>query len=267
MFPFKATILQERSQLQELNCRLGSYLAGVRELERENEELRVEIGRLRQAGAREGSRSHAEEMTRTRWEVEELALERARAEMQRCHLQREIQELRDYLLTEQTRHSKRRQELEAHHQTLQQMDATNTSLEGVISQLQGEYSALEAQHQRDMGEVEKELRRGSQVLVTQRPSPIDLENHSLAFTEIWQENLEVYRHNIEELEATGLQDEARWEEFQRENGLLLRDVEILQNELEEQCVLQSQLEEDFLTVQQTHGEEVDGYQVSLWNSH
>ncbi|XP_078286053.1 synemin [Rhinoraja longicauda] len=265
MFPFKSTILHERSQLQELNCRLGSYLSRVRELERENQLLGVEIGRLRQAGATEWGGPSAEEIAKARLELEELTLERAMTEIQRRNLQQGVQELRDRCAVEQTLHKNMRQEMEAHRETLQQTDATNTSLEGVISQLQAEYRALEAQHGREQREVEEELRRGSQLLVRQRypTGPAHIDSHSLAYSEIWQENLEVCRLKIEELEAAGQQDKARREEINRENGRLLGEMETLKSELEDQFILQSQLEEDFLTFHQGHGEDVEEYQSQV----
>ncbi|XP_051898657.1 synemin [Pristis pectinata] len=265
MFPFRSTILHEKSQLQELNSRLESYLAGVRELEKENEMLSVEIQHLRKAGGSEESHASADEIHKMRWELEELALEKARAEMQHHNLQQEIQELRNYYATEQMLHKNIRQEVKAHQKMLQQIEGTNASLEGIIFQLQAEYQTLESQHEQAKWEVGEEVRRARQVLVTQSypTTRLDFENHSLAFSEIWQENFEVCRNKIEELEAAAQQEKERTEDLNRENVLLIEEIETLKKDLEDQFILQNQMEQDFLTFQQKHGMDVEEYQREI----
>ncbi|XP_072881670.1 synemin [Hemitrygon akajei] len=262
MFPFRSTILQEKSQLHELNSRLESYLVGVRELEKENEMIAAEIRRLRQAGRTEESHPSVGEIHKMRWQLEELVVEKARAEMQRRNLQQEIEELRNYYAVEQTLHKNTRQEVEAHQRSLQQIEGTNASLEGIIFQLQAEYQTLEAQHEQAKWEAAEEVRRTRNILVTQSypTTHVDFENHSLAFAEIWQENFEVYRNKIEELEAAVQEDKGRSEDLSRENLLLIREIEALKKDLEDQFILQNQLEQDFLTFQQSHGMEMEDYQ-------
>ncbi|XP_062926499.1 synemin [Mobula hypostoma] len=262
MFPFRSTILHEKSQLHELNSRLESYLAGVRELEKENEMITTEIRRLRQAGRTEESHPSVGEVHEMRWQLEELAVEKARAEMQRRNLQQEIEELRNCYAAEKTLHKNTRQEVEAHQRTLQQIEGTNASLEDIIFQLQAEYQTLKAQHEQAKWEAAEEVRRARNILVTQSypTTHVDFENHSLAFSEIWQENFEVYRNKIEELEAAVQEDKGRSEDLNRENLLLISEIEALKKDLEDQFILQSQLEQDFLTFQQRHGVEMEDYQ-------
>ncbi|XP_069758607.1 synemin [Narcine bancroftii] len=259
MFPFRTTILQGRAQLQELNSRLESYLARVRELEEENGLLSAEIQRLRQSPGTERS---VDEIKKMRWSLEDAAKEKARSEIQRRHLQQEIEELSQDYRAEQTLHHRIRQELGTCQQTLQQIEDTNSSLEGVILHLQGECQSLRAQHELDVWELGEEVRRGRQVLGT-RTSLAGPSDRQLLASLVCQENLVGYRYKIQALASALEQDKGRREELNGENELLRGEIEILKKDLEDQFILQSQLEDDFLTFQLQHEENVEEFKRDI----
>ncbi|XP_067829603.1 synemin [Heptranchias perlo] len=264
MFPFRSTILHEKSQLQDLNYRLESYLAKVRQLEKENQLLTTEIQHLRREGRTEGNNAYLEEIKKMRWELKELMFEKAKAEMQQHNLWQEIQELQNHLSTEQTACKNISRELAEHQKALQQTETTNATLKEYVFELQGECQILEAQHEQAKREM-REIRRPPQALVTRGyyAAPLteeDLENYAHAFSEMWQESFEIYKSKIEELETAIQQDRERGEELNEERVFLIREIEALRKEYEDQCNLQDQLENDFLTFEQKRDVDVKEYQ-------
>ncbi|XP_067871645.1 synemin [Heterodontus francisci] len=268
MFPFRSTMLHEKSQLQELNHRLESYLSRVRQLEKENQLLVTEIQHLRCERRTEERDAYVDEINKLRWELEELVFEKSKAEMQGRTLRQEIQELQKYHTTEQAVFNNISQQLAEHEKALQQTESTNASLEEYIFELRADCQTLEAQHERAKGEMREKVRRAPQVLVTQEylGAPLteeDFEYHALACSAMWQESFEIYKSKIEELETAVQQDRERGEELNEERVLLIREIEVLKKELEDQFNLQNQLEEDFLSFQQKHDMDLEEYQRAI----
>ncbi|XP_078056082.1 synemin [Mustelus asterias] len=268
MFPFKSTILQEKSQLQDLNHRLESYLSKVRLLEQENQLLITEIQHLRSERRTDERNIYVDEMNKMRWELEELMFEKSRAELQRRNLWQEIQELQEHHASEQTVFRSVSQQLAEHEAALQETESTNASLEEYIFQLRAECQTLEDQHERAKREMGEQLRRAPQVLVTQGyhaapPTGEDYEQHALAVSAMWEESFVIYKRKIEELETAVQQDKERGEELNEERILLIGEIEALKKELGDQFNLQNQLEEDFLTFQQKHEMDLEEYQRAI----
>uniref|UniRef100_UPI00398ED407 synemin n=1 Tax=Pristiophorus japonicus TaxID=55135 RepID=UPI00398ED407 len=268
MFPFRSSILREKSQLQELNSRLESYLGRVRQLEQENQLLATEVQHLRSEGRTEEKNAYVEEINRMRWEVEELAFEKGKAEMQRRRLWQEIQQLQRHQTTEEKLCKGISQELAEQESTLEQAETSNASLEEYISQLQRECLTLEAEHERAQGDLREKVRRAPNLLLTQgsHMAPLteeDVGRHALVFSEMWQGNFDIYKGKIEELEAAVQLDNERGEELDQERVLLIREIEALKKELLEQFNFQKQLEEDFLIFLQKRAMDVEEYQRAI----
>ncbi|GCC16686.1 hypothetical protein chiPu_0017315 [Chiloscyllium punctatum] len=268
MFPFKSTMLHEKSQLQELNHRLESYLSRVRQLEQENQRLVTEIQHLKTEKKAEERCLYVDEINKMRWELEELIFEKSKAEMQRCSLWREIQELQKHQTAEQAGFKKIRQQLAEHEKVLQQTETANASLEAYILELRAGCQTLEDQHEQAKREMKERLSRAPQLLVTQGYHTVPLteenvEQHALTLTAMWEEGFEIYKNKIEELETAVQQDKEKGEELNRERVLLIMEIEALKKELEDQFNLQNKLEEDFLTVQQKHDVDMEEYQRAI----
>ncbi|XP_078388492.1 synemin [Cetorhinus maximus] len=268
MFPFKSSILHEKAQLQELNHRLESYLSRVRQLEQVNQSLVAEIQHLR-SETRAGERNaYVDEINKMRWELEELTFEKSKAEMQRSNLWQELQELQEHHTTEQTVLKHISQQLAEHEKVLQETETTNASLGAYIFKLRAECQALEDRHVRARREMRDRLRMAPQLLVTQgyHAAPVtgeDFEQHALAVSAMWEENFEIYKSKIEELETAVQLDKERGEELNEESALLIREIEALKKELGDQFNLQNQLEEDFLTFQQKHDMDMEEYRRAI----
>ncbi|XP_041034457.1 synemin [Carcharodon carcharias] len=268
MFPFKSSILHEKAQLQELNHRLESYLSRVRQLEQVNQSLVAEIQHLRSETRTEERNAYVDEINKMRWELEELMFEKSKAEMQRSNLWQEIQELQEHHTTEQTVLKNISQQLAEHEKALQETETTNGSLEAYIFELRAECQTLEDRHVRARREMREKLRRAPQLLVSQgyHAAPVtgeDFEHHALAISTMWEENFAIYKSKIEELETAVQLDKERGEELNEERALLIREIEALKKELEDQFNLQNQLEEDFLTFQQKHDMDMEEYQRAI----
>ncbi|XP_048376550.1 synemin-like [Stegostoma tigrinum] len=268
MFPFKSTMLDEKSQLQDLNHRLESYLSKVRQLEQENQCLIMEIQHLK-TERRTGERSlYVDEINKMRWELEELMFEKSKAEMQRCNLWQEIQELQKHQIAEQTDFKNINQQLAEHEKVLQQTETGNASLEAYILELRAECQTLKDQHEQAKREMGEKLSRAPQFVVTQgyHTAPLTEENfeqYALTLSAMWEEGFEIYKNKIKELETAVQQDQEKGEELNRERVLLIAEIEALKKELEDQFKLQNKLEEDFLTFQQKHEMDMDEYQRAI----
>ncbi|XP_020388040.2 synemin-like isoform X2 [Rhincodon typus] len=268
MFPFKSTMLDEKSQLQDLNHRLESYLSKVRQLEQENQRLITEIQHLKTEKRTEERSLYVDEINKMRWELEELTFEKSKAEMQRCKLWQEIQELQKHHIAEQTDFKNINQQLAEHEKVLQQTETGNASLEAYILELRAECQTLKDQHEQAKREMREKLSRAPQLVVTQgyHTAPLTEENfeqHALTLSAMWEEGFEIYKNKIEELETAVQQDKAKGEELNRERVLLIMEIEALKKELEDQFKLQNKLEEDFLTFQQKHEMDVEEYQRAI----
>ncbi|XP_038640145.1 synemin [Scyliorhinus canicula] len=268
MLPFKSTILQEKSQLQELNHRLESYLSRVRLLEQENQSLVTEIQHLRSEGRTEDRNVYVDEINRTRRELEELMFEKSKAEIQRRSLWHEIQELQTIRTTDQAALKNIGQQLDDYEKALQETETTNASLEGYILELRAECQILEEQHGRAKRGLREKLRQAPQVPVARgyHAAPLTeehFEHHALAVSALWEESFEIYKSKIEELETAVQKDRERGEELNEERVLVIKEIEALKKELEDQFNLQNQLEEVFLTFQQKHDLDMEEYQVAI----
>eukprot|EP00062_Callorhinchus_milii_P002546 gi/632938830/ref/XP_007906570.1/ PREDICTED: LOW QUALITY PROTEIN: synemin [Callorhinchus milii] len=267
MFPIRSSILHEKSQLQELNSRLESYLNRVRQLEEENRWLVREIQQARSEGRTERNKACEEEIKQMRWKLKELAKEKTKTEMQRQSLWQEVMELQALCNTEQIARKGILQELSEQEKVHQIEERTNAALEEYIFQLQSEYQILEAEHEQAKLEMTEEIRRAPQTIVAQCCNVAlveqGVENYAALFSEMWGETFEMYKSKIEELEFIVQQGRGRSEDLEKEKILLVREIEALKKELRDQNDLQKRLEDDFLIVQEKQDMDVGEYQRAI----
>ncbi|XP_015199143.2 synemin [Lepisosteus oculatus] len=260
----------EKLQLQELNRRLGQYLSRVQQLERENARLATETDALRRDRTAEWERQYAAELRALRGAVDQLALERSSAALERDRLWRECQLLTGLCSQEAGLCREIDGELRGCEKQLQVAQKKNAALEQHLLQLQDEHASLEDAHRRDLALLREQVHaRAAPALATHRHQGApalaveDVEEHALSLSEAWEETLEVYRRRIEELEESARLGERRLGELRREQGQCASQLEQLRAEADREARRHERLERELGHVQDACSSALEQYQVAI----
>uniref|UniRef100_A0A8C5M419 IF rod domain-containing protein n=1 Tax=Leptobrachium leishanense TaxID=445787 RepID=A0A8C5M419_9ANUR len=258
----------EKSQLQELNNRLGQYLSRVRQLEEENQLLIEEIHRLRQERGAEWAHEYQAEMCQLRRRVEDLTVEKCEAEIQKENLCQELQTLQE--LWEQVRNMRIGidKQLELYKQDLHQARSSQAALEELYIRLQQECQVLHgSNHQELLALRDQVLQVPLHISMYETASPRlsiqDANCLSLEFTQSWKDTFLLYQRKIEELEnSLRLSEEERLGVEEEVRVHSLQVVEI-RREYEELLGFQKMLEEELLRMKEKYRLEAQEYQIII----
>uniref|UniRef100_W5NAV0 Synemin, intermediate filament protein n=1 Tax=Lepisosteus oculatus TaxID=7918 RepID=W5NAV0_LEPOC len=260
----------EKLQLQELNRRLGQYLSRVQQLERENARLATETDALRRDRTAEWERQYAAELRALRGAVDQLALERSSAALERDRLWRECQLLTGLCSQEAGLCREIDGELRGCEKQLQVAQKKNAALEQHLLQLQDEHASLEDAHRRDLALLREQVHaRAAPALATHRHQGApalaveDVEEYAHSLSEAWEETLEVYRRRIEELEESARLGERRLGELRREQGQCASQLEQLRAEADREARRHERLERELGHVQDACSSALEQYQVAI----
>ncbi|XP_063781781.1 synemin [Pseudophryne corroboree] len=258
----------EKSQLNELNCRLNQYLFRVRQLEEENQVLVEEIHRLRLERGAEWAQGYHTEVSKLRMKVEELTVQTSEAEIQKENLWLELQNLQE--LWEQVRAMRLKidQQLTLYKQDLEQAKSSQVALEELYFRLQQEREMLLGSQQEELLALRDQalqipLQITMQAVAHPRLSLTDVQSFSLELSESWKDAFLIYQKKIEELEdSLRLSEEDRHgaEETVRIQRL---QVEELRREYEELLGIQKMLEGELLRMKEKYRLEVEEYQIII----
>ncbi|MBN3273189.1 SYNEM protein, partial [Polyodon spathula] len=270
MLHFSRTFENEKLQLQELNKRLSQYLSRVKQLELENASLLTEINTLRQERTGEWEQQqHMEELRELRRVVNQLALEKAQAEMERERLRREFQLLQELICQESGACRDIHGELTGCDKHLQQACLKNLALEEHLLKLQREQQALEDSHRQEICALREQLCSRFVPMITQRGqgSPAltleEVEEYMLSLSQAWAHTVELHRTRVEELEESLRLDQQRQEELGREKRQSAAQLEKLREEMHRQSHIQEGLESEFISLQESCYQELHDYQVLI----
>ncbi|XP_078539257.1 synemin [Lissotriton helveticus] len=270
MFHPRAAVMDEQAvQLQELNSRLGVYLSRVRQLEQENQVLVDEIESLRLGREVEWKRGYEAEIWQLRRQVEELTLQRSRAEVERDGLWQEFQLLQLLCGEVQAVRAELDRELGRHRADLQQAEHGCRALEELLLRLQAEHRALAEACEHEVSE----LRGGVLGLTVQlvrrerRAAPSltlhEVESYALQVSESWKETFRQYQLKVEELEdMIGASGEglAGVEEEKRRHGLEMGE---LRKEAAQLDRIRQALEGELRSMKEKFIVEVEEYQIII----
>ncbi|XP_041081601.1 synemin-like [Polyodon spathula] len=270
MLHFSRTFENEKLQLQELNKRLSQYLSRVKQLELENASLLTEISTLRQERTGEWEQQqHMEELRGLRRAVNQLALEKAQAEMERERLRREFQLLQELICQESGACRDIHGELTGCDKHLQQACLKNLTLEEHLLKLQREQQALEDSHRQEICALREQLCSRLMPMITQRgqgPPALTLEEveeYMLSMSQAWAHTVELHRTRVEELEESLRLDQQRQEELGREKRQSAAQLEKLRKEMHRQSHIQEGLESELVNLQESCYQELHDYQVLI----
>ncbi|KAK6476997.1 synemin-like [Huso huso] len=249
MLHFSRTFENEKLQLQELNKRLSQYLSRVKQLEQENASVLMEISTLRQERTGEWEQQQQMvEMRGLRRAVDQLALEKAQAEMERERLRRELQLVQELICQESGTSRDIHGELKGFDKHLQQACLKNLALEEHLLRLQREQQALEDSHRQEICVLREQLCSKLVPMVTQQgqgPPALTLEEveeYTLSLSQAWAHTVELHHTRVEELEESLWLDQERLEELCREKRQSAAQLEKLREEMHRQSHIQEGLE-------------------------
>ncbi len=267
MLPFKRTFESEKQQLQQLNSRLFQYLSRTKQLEQENAHLITEINKLRQARAAEREPKYKDEMRHLRRMVEQLSFEKSQAEMQREKLWRELQMVQS-LCSEQTDVCRDiGGELKGCEQELHHANKINGELQQRLFQLENEYKRLEDAHRQEMDRLRLQVESRVVPIITQtyRGPPAasmeEVQEYARGLSEGWIETFEMYQQQVDEMEQSIKEDQARLTDLQREKMLYASELDKLRTEAEKQGQIQLHLETQLTHMQEKIQADHSEYQV------
>ncbi|KAJ1179560.1 hypothetical protein NDU88_004794 [Pleurodeles waltl] len=270
MFPSRAVVMDEQAaQLQELNSRLGVYLSRVRQLEQENQFLVEEIHSLRLDGEVEWKRGYEAEISLLRRQVEELTLEKSRAEIERDSLWQEFQLLQ--LLCEEVQAIRKEldQELARHRADLKQAEDGCRALEELLLRLDTEHRALAEACEHEVAElrggvlgltvqlVRREHRAASSLSLQ------EVESYAVQVSESWKETFRHYELKVEELEAMIRASGESLGDVDEEKRRYVLEIEDLRKEAEQLDRIRQSLEEELRNMREKFIVEVDEYQILI----
>ncbi|MGH0177226.1 UNVERIFIED_CONTAM: hypothetical protein FKN15_074587 [Acipenser sinensis] len=270
MLHFSRTFENEKLQLQELNKRLSQYLSRVKQLEQENASLLMEISTLRQERTGEWEQQQQMvEMRGLRRAVDQLALEKAQAEMERERLHRELQLVQELICQESGTCRDIHGELKGCDKHLQQACLKNLALEEHLLRLQREQQALEDSHRQEICVLREQLCSKLVPMVTQQgqgPPALTLEEveeYTLSLSQAWAHTVELHHTRVEELEESLWLDQQRLEELCREKRQSAAQLEKLREEMHRQSHIQEGLESELVSLQENCDLELQEYQVLI----
>ncbi|KAJ8335446.1 hypothetical protein SKAU_G00387880 [Synaphobranchus kaupii] len=270
MFQFRRTFENEKLQLQELNKRLGQYLSRVKQLEQENAFLAKEINTVREERTVEWGSQHMSELRELRRTVNQLVVQKSRAELERDKLWRELQAVQEMCKEESGLCRNIEVEVKGCEKQLLQTQRTNQALEERLFQLENEYTSLEDAQRQEIVYVRNQVySRAIPVFAHQNyqlPSALtaeEIEEYAQTLSDSWMESVDAYQRKIEELEESIRADEAKLEDLQREKMQYAVELKKLNSEAEKQNQLHAHLEEQLMNMQDGCHMELDQYQVMM----
>ncbi|XP_006007233.1 synemin [Latimeria chalumnae] len=265
----RSGIVDEKSQLQELNNRLELYLTRVRDLEEENRFLATEIHSLRHQQKAEWQREYESEIVKLRRKLEQLSLDKLTTEFERDNLWQEFQQLQTSCSEEQSVRKRISAELAGCKNDLQQANTANDALEDFLLQLQDECKIAAEVHEREVAELRAELCNLPSLSVATRQyhgpalTMKDVENYTHTLSQAWKESFKAYQAEIEELEDAVRTGRERQEDVSEEKRLLVLEVEELRGELIGQNDMRETLEEELLKLRDKYSVEMEEYQMVI----
>ncbi|KAK2848102.1 hypothetical protein Q7C36_009784 [Tachysurus vachellii] len=267
MFQFKKSFEGEKLQLQELNQRLMQYLSRAKLLEQENARLLAEINTIRHHRTTEWEETRMEELREMRRLVEQLSLEKSRAEMEREKMRIELQMLQA-MRSDETALSKGLDgELKGCEKQLRHALQTNRALEERLIQLQNECALLHDAHRNEVAHLRNQLHTRVLPVVTRTysgPSAFtteEIQDYALSLSESWMETFEMYRQEVEKMEESIKADQARLEDIRREKVGYALELNKLQVQMEKHSQIQLELEEHLMGMQEKFTKDVRQYQI------
>ncbi|KAK7938848.1 hypothetical protein WMY93_002174 [Mugilogobius chulae] len=171
---FLNTRTNEKAELQHLNDRFASYIEKVRFLEQQNAALTAEVEKLR---VREGpgrvADMYEEEMRELRRQIEALANQRARVEVERDNLADDLQKLKLRLQEEIHQKEEAENNLSAFRADVDNATLARLDLERRIESLQEEIAFLKKIHEEEIRELQSQMQE-TQIQVQMDMSKPDL---------------------------------------------------------------------------------------------
>uniref|UniRef100_A0A8C2Z6P0 Synemin, intermediate filament protein n=1 Tax=Cyclopterus lumpus TaxID=8103 RepID=A0A8C2Z6P0_CYCLU len=269
MLPFKRTFESEKQHLQELNSRLGQYLARTKQLEQENAYLITEINKLRQGKTAEWEPKYKREVRDLRRMVGLLSFEKSQAEMERGKLWRELQMVQS-LCSEQTGVCKDISgELKGYETELQHAHKTNGELQTRLFQLENEYKCLEDVHRQEKDHLRRQVESRVVPIITQtyRGPPVasmeEVKEYARGLSDGWIETVDMYQLKVEDMEQSIKADQARLSDLQREKMRYASELDKLRTEADKQGQIQFCLEEEVMHMQEKFRVDFSEYQIII----
>ncbi|XP_031462159.1 nestin [Phasianus colchicus] len=260
---------EESLQMWDLNKRLEAYLARVKYLEEENEELRAEIQSTKESPAGDPRRARYEEELRSlRDALHRAFTEKCAAELARDNLYEEVQHVRSRCQKEQAAREEAKRQLSSSKKELEEERRAQIWLKERAVQLEKEVEALLEVHEEEKAGLDQELASFSQSLEGFRCAPVafqpvEVEDYSKRLSEIWRGAVETYKAEVSQLErALGQAKENLWQvaEDNQQSQLQLRHLE---KELVGLKVRKEMLEESLgQQWQEQHGE-AEKFQLAI----
>uniref|UniRef100_A0A3B4AKH4 Desmin n=1 Tax=Periophthalmus magnuspinnatus TaxID=409849 RepID=A0A3B4AKH4_9GOBI len=171
---FLNTRTNEKAELQHLNDRFASYIEKVRFLEQQNAALTAEVEKLR---VREGpgrvADMYEEEMRELRRQIEAMANQRARVEVERDNLADDLQKLKLRLQEEIHQKEEAENNLSAFRADVDNATLARLDLERRIESLQEEIAFLKKIHEEEIRELQSQMQE-TQIQVQMDMSKPDL---------------------------------------------------------------------------------------------
>ncbi|KAG5839750.1 hypothetical protein ANANG_G00208260 [Anguilla anguilla] len=270
MLQFRRTFENEQIQLQDLNTRLRQYLSRVKELEQDNALLMKEINTIRQDKTVQWEKQYLPELRELRRVVNQLTLEKYKAEMDREKLGRELQAIQALCCEETVISRDIEGERKGCEIQLQQALKKNAALEEHLLQLENEYMCLQDAHRQDISHLRDEVHsRALPIVITQNyqghPAVTmeEIEAYAHMMSETLNENFELYCRRIEVLEDSIKADQANLEDLQREKTQYASELKKLHAEAHKQNKLQLHLEDQLIQLQDQFHLEADRYQAII----
>ncbi|KAK3549237.1 hypothetical protein QTP70_034234 [Hemibagrus guttatus] len=267
MFQFKKSFEGEKLQLQELNQRLGQYLSRAKQLEQENARLVAEINTIRYNRSTKWDNTRMAELREMRRLVEQLSLEKSRAEMEREKLRRELQLMKAVRSDESTLSKSLDGELKSCEKQLRHALQTNSALEERLLQLQNECALLQDAHRTQVAHLRNQVHtRGLPVVTRTYSGPPaltteEVQDYALSLSESWMETFEMYRQEVEKMEESIKADQVRLEDIRRVKVGYAAELNKLRAEMEKHSKIQLELEEHLMGMQEKFRNDVSQYQI------
>ncbi|XP_078733785.1 desmin-like, partial [Lampetra fluviatilis] len=144
----------EKAEMQQLNDRFASYIDKVRSLESQNRALVAEVSRVKGQGPGRVADVYEEEIRELRLQVDQLASERARADVDRDNLADELAKLRQRLQDEIQLKVDAEKSLAGFRQDVDDATLARVDLERRIESLNEEIAFLKKAHDEEVRELQ-----------------------------------------------------------------------------------------------------------------
>ncbi|XP_053742609.1 synemin [Synchiropus splendidus] len=263
------TFESEKQQLQQLNSRLVQYLSRTKQLEQENARLMTEVSQLRRARTPAWEPGYKVELRELRRTVEQMALEKSQAEMEREKLWRELQMVQS-LCSEQSEVCRDMGgELRGAEKQLRHAHLTNGELEKRLQQLQAEYMRLEEAHRQEMERLHRQVESRVVPIITQtyRGPPAasveEVQDYARGLSEGWIQTFDMYRNQVEAMEQAIKADQVKLRDLQREKSVYAAELDQLRTDAQKQGQIQGRLEEQLVHMEEKFHADCTQYQMII----